>query len=74
MINETTPTPVNPSWDGNSLECLTIDWYSPGQMRIVEIGGVPIEIRFVGRRGRRGRIAITAPSGTVLLSPEVEQS
>ena len=40
-----------------------IDWYAEGQERIVEAGGIRIAIRFVGRKGRRGRIAITAPAG-----------
>jgi len=43
----------------------SVDWYSEGQERIVDIGGVRIVVRFVGRRGRRGRIAITAPPGAV---------
>jgi hypothetical protein len=40
-----------------------IDWYAEGEERIVEAGGVRIAVRFVGRKGRRGRIAITAPPG-----------
>ena len=39
-----------------------IDWYHPGQARTVESGGLRITVRFVGRKGRRGRIAITATS------------
>jgi hypothetical protein len=42
-----------------------VDWYHEGECRSVEIGGVRIVIRFVGRRGRRGRIAIEAPAGAV---------
>ena len=41
----------------------SIDWYAEGEERIVEAGGVQIAVRFVGRKGRRGRIAITAPPG-----------
>ncbi len=40
----------------------SIDWYSEGEERIVEAGDVRVVVRFVGRKGRRGRIAITAPS------------
>jgi hypothetical protein len=40
-----------------------IDWYAEGDERTVEAGGIQITVRFVGRRGRRGRIAITAPPG-----------
>jgi hypothetical protein len=42
-----------------------IDWYSEGETRVVEIGGVRITVRFVGRKGRRGRIKIQAPGGAV---------
>jgi len=41
----------------------SIDWYAEGQSRTVEVGGVRTIIRFVGRRGRRARIAIEAPAG-----------
>ena len=43
----------------------SVDWYSEGQTRIVDVDGVQITIRFVGRHGRRARIAISAPPGTV---------
>jgi hypothetical protein len=42
-----------------------IDWYAEGESRIVEIDGVQMEVRYVGRKGRRSRIAVTAPSGAV---------
>lgn len=45
----------------------SVDWYSPGQSRVVEVNGVRVEIRLVARRGRRARIAIAAPPGTVFL-------
>jgi hypothetical protein len=41
------------------------DWYSEGEARTVEIGGVQIVVRLVGRKGRRSRISITAPAGSV---------
>jgi hypothetical protein len=41
----------------------SIDWYAEGEERIVEANGVRVVVRFVGRMGRRGRIAITAPPG-----------
>lgn len=40
-----------------------IDWYSEGETRIVDINGVRVVVRFVGRKGRRGRIVIEAPAG-----------
>jgi|WetSurMetagenome_2_1015567.scaffolds.fasta_scaffold2008356_1 hypothetical protein len=48
----------------------SIDWYAEGEERVVEVGGVQVVIRFVGRRGRRARIAITAPPGTAFLSSD----
>ena len=41
----------------------SIEWYAEGEERIVDAGGIRIVVRFVGRKGRRGRIAITAPPG-----------
>ena len=46
-----------------SMASQCIDWYSEGEERIVEADGVQVVVRFVGRKGRRGRIAITAPPG-----------
>jgi hypothetical protein len=43
----------------------SIDWYAEGEERIVEVGGIRIAVRFVARKGRRGRIAITSPAGTI---------
>jgi hypothetical protein len=48
----------------------SIDWYSEGETRIVEANGVRVIVRFVGRHGRRGRIAITAPPGATFRSVE----
>jgi hypothetical protein len=46
----------------------SIDWYHEGEERVVETNGVQVVVRFVGRNGRRGRIAITAPPGAVFQS------
>jgi hypothetical protein len=51
-----------------------IDWYAEGQERIVEAGGIRISVRFVGRNGRRGRIAITAPPGAVFRSLDLNET
>lgn len=40
-----------------------VAWYSEGERRVVEIDGVRVVIGFVGRKGRRARIAISAPPG-----------
>jgi len=42
-----------------------IDWYAEGQSRMVEVDGVHINVRFVGRKGRKARISIEAPAGAV---------
>ena len=52
--------------------CQSIEWYAEGQTRVVDVGGIQITIRFVGRRGRRGRISITAPPGTRFSVPADE--
>ena len=41
----------------------SVDWYSEGESRTVEFDGSSVTVRFIGRRGRRGRIAISAPPG-----------
>ena len=41
----------------------SIEWYADGQERIVEAGGIQVVVRLMGRKGRRARIAITAPPG-----------
>jgi hypothetical protein len=41
----------------------SIDWYREGESRTVEMSGVKVTVRFVGRKGRRCRIAIIAPPG-----------
>jgi hypothetical protein len=43
--------------------CRCIDWYSEGESRVVEVGGVRVTVRYVGRKGRRGRLEIIAPAG-----------
>jgi hypothetical protein len=57
------PKPAEVSADTRS--CRSIDCYAEGQVRIIDIDGVRVTLQFVGRKGRRARIAITAPSGTV---------
>jgi hypothetical protein len=41
----------------------SVEWYYQGEERIVDVGGIRIAVRFVARKGRRARIAITAPPG-----------
>ncbi len=51
----------------------SIDWYSPGESRAIEINGVEVTVRFVGRKGRRARIAITAPAGAVFCELDLDE-
>jgi len=48
----------------------TIDWYAEGQSRTVEVAGVQITVRLIGRKGRKVRIAIEAPAGAVFRAME----
>jgi hypothetical protein len=58
-----TPIPNRVRVPANTSQ--SVDWYAEGEERTVDAGGVQIAVRFVGRKGRRGRIAITAPPGAV---------
>jgi hypothetical protein len=49
---------------------ICIDWYAEGEAKVVEVDGIQITVRFIGRKGRRGRIAIEAPAGAVFQSIE----
>ena len=51
-----------------------IDWYAEGEERVVEAGGIRVVVRFVGRKGRRGRIAITAPPGAVFRTLDLNEN
>ena len=46
----------------------SIDWYAEGQSHVVEIGDVQVMVRCVGKKGRRARIAITAPAGATFFT------
>jgi len=48
--------------DASQAVC-DVGWYHPGQSRSIEFGGLQVTVRFVARKGRRGRIAITATVG-----------
>jgi hypothetical protein len=48
----------------------SIEWFHEGETRIVRVNNVQVSVRFVGRRGRRARIAIEAPAGAVFRSLE----
>jgi hypothetical protein len=43
--------------------CQSIDWYHEGEARTIDADGVQVTVRFIGRKGRRARIAISAPAG-----------
>jgi hypothetical protein len=40
------------------------------QSRTVEVDGVRVVVRFVGRKGRRGRILVEAAAGAVFATPD----
>ena len=37
-----------------------VDWFSQGESCLLQIGGTSVVVRFIGRKGRRARIAVTA--------------
>lgn len=45
--------------------CQSFDWYAEGEGRVVEVKGVWMTVRYLGRKGRRARILIEAPGGAV---------
>lgn len=47
----------------SSSTCRCVNWFHEGESRTVEVAGVRVIVRFIGRKGRRGRIAIEAPAG-----------
>jgi len=54
---------TNGSARGVAPKSQSIEWYVEGEEREVDFAGVRVTVRFVGRKGRRARIAITAPGG-----------
>ena len=52
----------------------SIEWYAEGEERVVETDGFQVVVRFVGRKGRRGRIAITAPPGAAFRSRDLNEN
>ena len=49
----------------------TYDWYGEGEERTVDVGDIQVVVKFVGRKGRRARIAITAPAGAVFRESDI---
>ena len=47
-----------------------IDWYAVGQGCEIEVGGVTLSLRVVGQKGRRTRIAVTAPAPATFSAKE----
>jgi hypothetical protein len=53
---------------GNEQTSQLIDWFAEGQDLAVEVAGAVVTVRYVGRKGRRARIAISGPTGVVFRS------
>jgi hypothetical protein len=53
--------------------CQSIEWYAEGQIRVVEVDGVRVEVHVIGRKGRRTRIEIMAPAGAVFRSYRADE-
>ena len=52
---------------GHSEQSQAIAWYSEGAVKRVIVGDVEVSVRFIGRKGRRSRIAISAPAGAIFI-------
>jgi hypothetical protein len=52
----------------------SIDWYHEGDTLLVEVNGVQVAVSYVRRKGRRCRLAITAPPGATFRSVEPKGS
>ena len=61
------PRPSDPHTLRAASTCQSIDWYHQGEARTVEVEGITITVQVVARKGRRARIAITAPAGARFL-------
>lgn len=48
----------------------SIDWFAEGESRTVDVDGIQVVVKYIGRKGRRARISITAPMGAVFESSE----
>lgn len=59
LVGAPTPQP-----EAAQPTCRCADWFSEGESRVINCDGVRIVVRYVGRKGRRGRIVIEAPAGT----------
>lgn len=57
--------------NGQLTTSQSIDWYSAGDFRLIEFGGIKLTVRIVGRKGRRTRISITGPAGAVFRAAKV---
>jgi hypothetical protein len=51
----------------------SVDWYHEGESRTVEVNGVQVTVRLIGRKGRRSRIAIVAPAGAAFREHQSKQ-
>jgi hypothetical protein len=65
MRQQMPPTDDHGPPDPPRRTCQCIDWFHEGESKVAEVNGVLVTVRFTGRKGRRGRIAIEAPTGTV---------
>jgi hypothetical protein len=63
-------TPDDPPQNGSDQVCRCIDWYAEGESKTLVLPGVRVIVRYVGRKGRRARICITAPAGALFLGDQ----
>lgn len=56
FIRQPPPPPI----DNDVKPVELIDWFAQGESCTLEVGGTCVVVRFIGRKGRRARIAVTA--------------
>ncbi len=53
---------------GNKSSSQVVSWFAEGQGLTIDFAGLTVIVRYVGRKGRRARIAVTAPPASVFHS------
>lgn len=64
---------TNPD-SANAPRSRLIDWFAEGQAVAVEFEGIVITMHYLGRKGRRARIAITGPAGAVYRALDLSET
>ena len=50
--------------EGAIRTCRCIDWFSEGDAKLLEVDGIRVTVKLIGRKARRARIAIEVAPAT----------